>query len=820
MSTRRERLAEVVLPLPSPGPLRAPRQDLFALLALAVVHLFIFRGLLSGSETLYFDDFSRYQLPVRSLVAEGLRDLRLPLWNPYLWLGTPLAANPVAGAFYPPNWVLLGLGDVAALNVSVVLHLYLGGVFTYLLARERAGSGAASFAAAVGFSLGGIALSSALCPIYLYSLTWLPAALFCFQRALSGRSLWYGVMAGGSVALMVLGGDVQLPITTALVLGLVAVFDVAFAASGARLRRAGRAATVLLLAGATGAALAAVQLLPALELGGLSERALGIGAAERHLFSFHPARAAGLVLPHLFGVPLSENSYWGYSLGDGMRFWYFSVHAGTLLFAFALCAFRRGDGWTWGLAATLLVLFALSTGRHGPFYEPAAQVIPGLDQFRYPEKFLAPLAVLLPVLGAQGMARLQWGEVQTRALVLCAILALIGAAAWALEGTLRDAFAGFFRVRFLVETSARRIAHDGRNLFVFASIAALLLFAGRRGWVTGRRLLLALGAFAAADVAVAGSHLLWMEPASVLARPPAAASLLHPEGVAPPRVLRLPSLDTVPLHRTRAEWRLAQAHLRASLQPNHNVTVRIDSLLGYGAGSPVEVNVLFGGFDDREAPELAKVLATPWLLEPVRGPGPLPEIAVRRNEGALPRVRLCGAKLEEQSISKARALVREHDFSRRALVEPGEALFGGEPLPAGRAQALAKELPADGAGSARIVRFQSEEVLVHAEAQRPSLLVLAEGFFPGWRATLDGAEVPIFRADFLERAVAVPAGTHELRFTFESPAVALGARVSLATVGGLALLPLLLSAIRRRRERLSGRRAPPRDPDTPPPRGP
>src|SRR5262245_47886240 len=250
------------MPLEPPGTVRSARQDAWALLALAALHLVLFQGILFGDETLYYDDVSRYQLPLRSLVAEALRNGELPLWNPYLWLGTPLAANPASGVFYPLNWALLPLSDVAALNLQVVLHLYLGGLFTYLLARERAGSGVAAFAAAVAFSLGGIALSSTASPIYLCSLAWLPAALFAFRRALAGRTLLYGVLAALAVALMALAGDLQLPIMTAIVLSVLAIFEVALAKRGNRTRVLGRAAAALLLALGVGLALAAVQVLP------------------------------------------------------------------------------------------------------------------------------------------------------------------------------------------------------------------------------------------------------------------------------------------------------------------------------------------------------------------------------------------------------------------------------------------------------------------------------------------------------------------------------------------------------------------------------
>jgi hypothetical protein len=48
-----------------------------------------------------------------------------------------------------------------------------------------------------------------------------------------------------------------------------------------------------------------------------------------------------------------------------------------------------------------------------------------------------------------------------------------------------------------------------------------------------------------------------------------------------------------------------------------------------------------------------------------------------------------------------------------------------------------------------------------------TLLVFAENYYPGWRATIDGKRTKIFRANYTFQAVRVPAGTHVVKFSFE-----------------------------------------------------
>lgn len=76
--------------------------------------------------------------------------------------------------------------------------------------------------------------------------------------------------------------------------------------------------------------------------------------------------------------------------------------------------------------------------------------------------------------------------------------------------------------------------------------------------------------------------------------------------------------------------------------------------------------------------------------------------------------------------------------------------------------------------------FDAEQVVLHAEATSPALLVLADADYPGWQATVDGVPVPILRANLMFRAVSVPAGTHDIVFAYRSAIWRLGMGISLA----------------------------------------
>jgi hypothetical protein len=248
----------------------------------------------------------------------------------------------------------------------------------------------------------------------------------------------------------------------------------------------------------------------------------------------------------------------------------------------------------------------------------------------------------------------------------------------------------------------------------------------------------------------------------------------------------LPTLDRLPLPRGQDAFLRLITHEQATLQPNQAARFRLAALLGYGAGEPAEVAAAYAGLDDTQAAQLAVLVGTSWLLRADGVEGGIPRARLDPLP-ALPRARVVGAQTAEHTLSRVPELLRGGlDPMRRALVDPDAALFAGEPLLAPAARELAARLPQAGAGAATVRGFAAESVDVEVDAAGPALLVLAEGYFPGWRAWVDGVEAPIVRAEVLARGVPVPQGRHAVHFQFAQPAVQTGARVS-----GVALVALL-----------------------------
>ncbi len=96
---------------------------------------------------------------LKAKVAQAWADGRLPLWNPDVGCGSPLLADPMTQALYPPNLVFLGRDPLLGMKLFVWLHLLLFVPGFVYLARGEGVSLRAALPAAIAFMGAGPVLS-------------------------------------------------------------------------------------------------------------------------------------------------------------------------------------------------------------------------------------------------------------------------------------------------------------------------------------------------------------------------------------------------------------------------------------------------------------------------------------------------------------------------------------------------------------------------------------------------------------------------------------------------------------------------------------
>jgi hypothetical protein len=156
-------------------------------------------------------------------------------------------------------------------------------------------------------------------------------------------------------------------------------------------------------------------------------------------------------------------------------------------------------------------------------------------------------------------------------------------------------------------------------------------------------------------------------------------------------------------------------------------------------------------------------------------------------------------------VGPASLVERPHPFPRQWLVRRAERLPTDEAVLERMAQApdlrqvvlLTGEVPELGAppdglpeGQVEVVRAGFSSMRYRVRTPAPAILVTNDSYWPGWTAEVDGVERPVLKANWAMRAVAVPAGEHEVELRYRPRSVRIGAAVSALAAALLVALAL------------------------------
>lgn len=103
------------------------------------------------------------------------------------------------------------------------------------------------------------------------------------------------------------------------------------------------------------------------------------------------------------------------------------------------------------------------------------------------------------------------------------------------------------------------------------------------------------------------------------------------------------------------------------------------------------------------------------------------------------------------------------------------------------------------ASSSNIKEYKFRKVTVEVNMAADGFLVLADVWFPGWKAFIDGRETNLFSAYHALRAVQVPAGRHTIVFSYDPLSFKVGKSVTIITI--LVLIAYFLSPLFARKKK-------------------
>ncbi len=407
--------------------------QLSAATVLAIFVLLLFYRLLFTDRVLASGDILHYFYPYRDFAAASLRAGRVPLWNPYIFMGAPFLANPQAATLYPLHWPLSWLPVTRQIYWSGAIHAWILAMGGYALMR-RWGAGWLA-AVSTGLVLAGSGFYGGLLGHInqMNGAAWLPWLLWalegrwsCEERAgrreerveasrfslLASHSWKYAALVlpfSLFAALTLLAGHTQ---TTYINLFGVGAWLLATSlrAYSYGFRLLAGSFLIYGLGVVLGVLLAAAQLLPTLELSQLGLRSGGLSYMDVTSFSLKPLLLHWTLLP---SYGLRDLSVVFATLGYTEFVAYIGV-PGLLLALIAVVSSQwPADGnrpWNIGHwpPATLCGLFFaglglfLALGRWNPFSFLFYHLIPGFDLFRTPARWMMLYTLGMAVLAGGG----------------------------------------------------------------------------------------------------------------------------------------------------------------------------------------------------------------------------------------------------------------------------------------------------------------------------------------------------------------------------------------------------------------------------------
>lgn len=759
-----------------------------------------------------------------------------PQWNPYLFAGMPTFGSLSYTRFvYPPGEALTFLQDRLGFPplTWMLAHLLFGGAgMVWLLGRWRLPLPARLLGAAVWLMQPNVVAwgvhghgSKLVTAMYL---PWVVGA--CLDL-LEGKGRRRAALLALAVGLQILRGHIQILYYTLLCVGVL-VLGRWIAALAARRRRAAgaqcwpwRPTAAIAAALAAAFLFGAVQLMPVREYAGWSVRGSSEGGGASYEYatgwSLHPREFPTLVQPAAAGFGLG--TYQGF-----MPFTDYPNYFGWLLLTLAMFGVWSAPRWPQRtLAALALIALLVACGRFFPvLYGPFYHLLPYFNKFRIPVMILAVTGFATAVLAAHGVAALHGADAGARTPRRLARVWL-GLGAVLLLGALGPG-KGLHASQL-----ASLAAASGRGAPAPEVLAAAWSLQ-RADLLRIGLLLAAAGAATAFGLKRAPSRRAWLPwlllALAVVDLLGVAGRITHPERGLQQLVRRadggaalVPAGELVRPAARRAAFRADPFLVEVAQVVGHERVWPLGSLAQHNGGMPAGLRSL-GGY--HPAKPAAAEAARARLLDPSRPAGrvaawlagrylmldgPLPPQAVPaladlgaeleprpvmsgestlyRNLSALPRARLVG---EWAPVSGDLAGFLDRLQAGRESVGH-RVLLDRAPSPAPVASAT--PLP-----EVAYVRDELNEVVLRAAPPVPSVLVLADLWLPGWSVTIDGSPAPLLVADHMLRAVALPAGEHEVRFFYRDPALRRGLTATICGVAAILVLAFAGSvpALRRR----------------------
>ncbi len=702
--------------------------------------------------------------PWRIYGIELLKKGVWPLWIPQALTGTPLLADFQSGMFYPLNFLFYLFSNIDAWSLYIIIQPVLASIFCFAFLRNLKLKILPSLIGGFIFAFSGFMMVWLEYGIVGHAGLWLPLILLTIDKLLKKPSLGWLLVGSLAVGFSLLAGYPQISFLVLLV-----AFGYFLYQGFPWRKRQRRSFLFILLFIFLGICLAAVQLLPGLELWRLSLRQADPTAAAFD-YGLNPLKNLILFLaPDFYGNPTTGN-FWGWGAYNESAF-YLSL-AGFLLGLIAFFGYRKKKEINF--FRIILVLSLLMA-----FKNPLSDFVYGL---RLPilasssaARFFYLTDFCLAVLAAFGMELiLTKKKIRTffRPLVIVFILFIIflgiiflRPGIWPDQDLLANLSVArrnlilptaLFLMSLILLVVSRmipfsRIKKLGLFLIFFLIVFDLFRFGFKYTPFTDKTYLYPKTDLTDFLKKEAGLYrFTGLIPQSMFIP----YNLLSPEGYEPLMIKRYSQF---------ANQINEEKFSQVSTGSRWVIVNRYQSPLLNLLGAKYLLSLNFNPQSDWD-PQYFKYPEEKYELVFQYG-----QSQVYENKEALARAFL----VHDYQVLKDEEILRTlmtEDFNPQEVLSLEE-----EPV----------DLPEERIGEDEVVinedQYFNNQVIIKTKSDSDGFLFLSDNYYPGWKAFIDNQETKIYRADYTFRAIFAPKGEHEVRFVYQPDSFKIGGLISLGS---------------------------------------
>ena len=745
-------------------------ENALPIIFLVLMPAVFFAKIICSEETLYGSDFLFYFYPIKRFVYDYVStNGSFPLWNPYLFSGTPFIANIQASMFYPLGLLYYLIPTETAYLYTTVFHCVVGTVFMYMFMRALSVSKSGAFLSGFIFIFNGYFMAHLYAGhlSFIQTYVWIPLIFLFIVRFTQSGYFRHAVSAGFILGIQILGGFPQLVFYTILAAILFLIYSCCTRIKILGMQYFYRIAVAAPLFVLIGVSLAAVQLFPTYEFSTLSTRAGGIPYDFATMDSLPPQNLLTFLVPLLFGTP-ADGTFW---INDSTwEFWEYCGYAGIGALTISAITLRKLVSDHVALFFLMLIVTALflALGKYNPVY-PAVFHLPGFNNFRIPAQIIFLYVFSIAVLTGKGLDFIKGSKalsVRSKQIVFMALILFLPLIVWSYGFT--DSFSGFLSqyFRFIGMTAeqmyriATVISHAVFMSYGILFAVAVSLYLYDRESISYSMLTTALIFISIVDLGSFSSPMIQSTDIKPLLN----------KGKSLQYITQNPVFSRAAIN---GRCFIENAGLWYGFQDIQGydplILKRYMEYVNRSQGLPPDCKVVNLHYATRFDNNLIRSLNLRYVVD-------CAEQRLLMIDPFIPRCYIVhGMETKEKNEILDFIMEEQFDPLKMVVFEKGntpETFFPEEPMPGLNEKSW-------------ITAYRNNEIELVADMKAPGFLVMSEINYPGWQVFVNGTKRTIFTGNYLFRVVPLGTGRHNIHFTFSPLSFKIGAAISVISLIGV-----------------------------------